>query len=86
MAKVSGKSDRLQRADSTFVARSIYYTINEPSYDKRLLAIRSIADQELTQLSQAEQDEIKASLIHVLKFYQVSSSTLRRSKSQKIRY
>lgn len=59
MAKASGKSARLQQADSAFVAKSIYYTINEPSYDKRMHAIRKIADEELQKLSAQEQEELR---------------------------
>jgi uncharacterized protein len=61
MAKASKKSQRLQIADSIFVARSILYTISEPVYENRFKSIRTIADQELSKLSTQEQQEVKKS-------------------------
>lgn len=59
MAKVSRKSSSVQHADSTFITRSIYYTINEPSYEQRVKAIQAIADQELAKLSRTEREQMK---------------------------
>lgn len=61
MAKISGKSERLRIADSAFVARSIYHTVNQPAYDQRLKAITAIATEELNKLSPEEQAELKKS-------------------------
>lgn len=61
MAKVSGKSNHVQEVDSSFIARSIYFTINESSYDERVKAIQAIADQELAKLTPLERDEVKKS-------------------------
>lgn len=59
MAKASNKSEISQKADSTFIARSIYYTINEANYEKRLKAITSIAEEELTKLPFSEREILK---------------------------
>lgn len=61
MAKAANRSQSIQTADSTFVSKSSYHTINEPIYEKRLAAIKSIAEDELSHLSPAEQAIVKKS-------------------------
>ncbi len=59
MAKAAGWPLSWQRADSSFVSRSIYYTKNENNYEQRYKAIKAIADEELTKLGKLETDELQ---------------------------
>lgn len=56
MNRAAGRSATAQKADSSFMVRSIYYTINEPSYEKRKMEIRRIADEELQKISVPERE------------------------------
>jgi uncharacterized protein len=57
MAIAEKRSKEGQRADSSFVARSIYFTLNEPEYEKRLEAMKKIAEEELQTISSVTERE-----------------------------
>lgn len=58
MARAAGQSATAQKADSSFMARAIYYTVNEPSYEKRKTEIQRIADEELKTIPSPERETV----------------------------
>jgi pimeloyl-ACP methyl ester carboxylesterase len=69
VSRWGGNSAIAQQADSNFVNRSIYYTKNEPSYERRFEAIKKTADEELAKIPQPEREKLQkgfASRTHIL--------------------
>lgn len=78
MAKAAGWSIAWQKADSSFVSRSIHYTKSENNYEQRYKSIKAIADDELSKLEEQQRDELQKKMytrVHILsseQFYQAA--------------